>query len=60
MLEFILSGMIGVMCRYCRDRTRSSPARTMAFMYEFLDGAVVDRIRGYLDRGDGHDAAGPP
>jgi AcrR family transcriptional regulator len=48
MLEYIVSGMIGVMRYYFHSRPKGTKAEIMALLYKAMNGDMLARIRDYL------------
>lgn len=44
MLEFILSGMIGILRYYFHSNPQGSPAEVMALVYRFMDGEWIEKL----------------
>lgn len=48
MLEYVLSGMIGIMRYYLHTQPRVSQAELMVIIYRIMDGDYLDRLRSHL------------
>jgi hypothetical protein len=47
-LEYVLSGMIGIMRYYFHSRPSGSKAEIMALLYKIMSGDMLHRLRHYL------------